>query len=113
MSNKSKVLAIFILILLMILPLGYLEAQIRRISSDKFFGCTEKIYFEKLRLYLIQKNMNAFTKSLSDGIYVGICILFKSGDEVFVTNTTVSSDLIKIRRRGEVTEYWINVEAIE
>ena len=113
MGNISRVLAIFMLVLLRIFLLGHLEAQVRRISSDKFFGCTEKTYFEKLVVYFTQKNMNAFTKGLSDGVYAGLCTLFKSGDEVFVIDTAISSDLIKIRRKGEVAEYWTNVEAIK
>jgi hypothetical protein len=111
MSNKFRVIFVFILIFLISPTMESLQAQSRRISSDKFFGCTEKDYFGKLENYIVQKDMEAFQKGLMAGVLTGKCIIFKSGEEVFLADTAIFSGLIKLRRKGEVVEYWTNIEA--
>ena len=105
---------IFILILLISPALEYLEAQSRKISADNYFGCTDQDYFEKIVSYTIQKDMEAFKKGLMAGISLGKCTVFKSGEEIFRDDTTTSSSvgiLVKVRRKGEIVEYWTPIKA--
>jgi len=114
MTNKPVVGFIFILFLLISPALEYLEAQSRKISGDNYFGCTDRDYFEKLVKYVIQKDEEAFTKSLRDALSLGSCTLFKSGEDIFRHDTTTSSSggiLVKVRRKGEFVEYWVPIKA--
>jgi hypothetical protein len=85
--------------------LGYVEAQSRKISGDNYFGCTDRDYLEKIVIYILQKDMEAFKKSLTTGISLGRCTLFKAGEEIFRSDETASSSmgiLVKVRRKGEI-----------
>ena len=93
--------------------LDHLEAESRRIAGDKFFGCTDLDYHKKLTNYAVQKGMEAFTKDIMDGLLLGKCTLFKSGEEVFLVDTAWFSHLIKLRRKGDTVEYWAIIEAIK
>src|SRR6267142_3962590 len=106
MSKKFRVIFVLILIGLIDPMLEHLEAQSRRISSDNFFGCTDLDYHKKLTNYAVQKNMEAFTKDLTDGLLLGQCTLFKSGEEVFLVDTAFFPGIIKLRRTGDTVEYW-------
>jgi len=113
MSKKFRVIFMLILIGLMNPMLEHVEAESRRISGDKFFGCTDFDYHKKLTNYAVQKDMEAFTKSLTEGLLLGKCTLFKSGEEVFLVDTVVFSGLIKLSRNGDTVEYWTIIEAIK
>ena len=112
MSKKFRVIFMLILIGLMNPMLEHVEAESRRISGDKFFGCTDLDYHKKLTNYAIQRDMEAFTKNLTDGLLLGKCTLFKAGEEVFLVDTALSPGLIKLRRKGDTVEYWTIIEAI-
>ena len=113
MSKKFRVLFMLILIGLLNPMLEHLKAESGRISGDKFFGCTDLDYHKKLTNYAVQKDMEAFTKSLTEGLLLGKCTLFKSGEEVFLVDTVVFSGLIKLSRKGDTVEYWTIIEAIK
>jgi len=89
------------------------EAESRRISSDTFFGCTDFDYHKQLTNYAVQKDRETFTKSLTDGLLLGKCTLFKSGEEVLLVDTAFSPGLIKLRRKDDTVEYWTIREAIQ
>jgi hypothetical protein len=89
------------------------EAQDKRITGDSWFGCTSKEYHGKLINYAVQKDMEAFKKGLTAGVLIGMCVLFKSGELVFLTDTAIFSGLVKVRRKDEVAEYWTNIEAVK
>src|SRR5262245_44778482 len=113
MSKTFRVISMLLLIGLLNPLLEHLEAESRRIAGDKFFGCTDLDYHKKLTNYVVQKDIEAFTKNLTDGLLLGTCTLFKSGEEVFLVDTTLFSDLIKVRRKGDTIEYWVIIEAIK
>ena len=113
MSKKFRVICMLLLIGLINPILDHLEAESRRISGDKCFGCTDLDYHKKLTNYAVQKDMETFTKDLTDCLLRGKCTLFKSGEEVFLVDTTLFSGLIKVRRTGDTVEYWAIIEAIK
>jgi hypothetical protein len=84
----------------------------KHISGGDWFGCTDRDYFEKIARYAAQKDQTAFEKALTAGIAAGICTLFSDGETVYVADTAILSGLVKVRRPGEVVEYWTNLEAI-
>ena len=88
-------------------------AQSKHIVGDSHFGCVSKDYFNKLVGYAVDKDMEAFKKGLVAGMLTGQCTLFKSGEEVFLTDTSIFSGLIQVRRRGDTTAYWTNIEAVK
>ena len=112
MSKKFRAIFMLILIGLINPMLEHVEAESRRISGDKFFGCTDLDYHKKLTNYAVQKDMEAFTKGLTDGLLLGKCTLFKTGEEVVLIDTVMFSGLIKLSRKGDTVEYWAIIEAI-
>ena len=113
MSKKFRVIFMLILMGLIDPMLEHLEAESRRISSDKFFGCIDLDYHKKLTNYAVQKDIETFAKDLTDGLLLGKCTLFKSGEEVFLVDTAFFYGLIKLRRKGDTAEYWTIIEAIK
>ena len=84
-----------------------------RISSDSWFGCTDRDYYEKLLQYLAQNDDEAFKRGLAAGLLTGSCTGFKDGEPVYIMDTAIFSGLIKVRRGGETMEYWTNLEAVK
>lgn len=84
-----------------------------RISEDNYFGCIDRHEYEKLGKYAAHKDEKAFTKRLAANLRVGICTSFKKGETVYIVDTAFWSGLTKVRRRGEIKEYWTNSEALE
>ena len=85
----------------------------RQIVDDHRFGCTNKEYLSKLIRYSVDKDLEAFKKGLVAGIVSKICTLFEKGESVLVVDTAIFSGLVKLRRKGEIKEYWTVLEAIE
>jgi len=113
MRKQLRVICMLLLIGLIHPISDHVEAESRRIAGDKFFGCTDLDYHKKLTNSAVQKDMETFTKDLTDGLLLGKCTLFKSGEEVFLVDTTLFSGLIKVRRKGDTVEYWAIIEAIK
>ena len=113
MSKQWRAIFMFILLGLLDPMFEHVEAERGRISSDTFFGCTDLDYHKKLTHYTVQKDKETFTKSLTDGLLLGKCALFKSGEEVLLVDTAFSPGLIKLRRKGDTVEYWTIREAIK
>jgi hypothetical protein len=67
----------------------HVEAESRRIAGDKFFGCTDLDYHKKLTNSAVQKNMETFTKDLTDGLLLGKCTLFGSVSKVEMAMVTL------------------------
>ena len=87
-------------------------AQSMRITRSGF-GCQSREYYDKISGCVSDGDKEAFEKTLMVGILSGECTLFKVGEEVFLTDTAIFSMLVKVRRKGEIVEYWINSKAIE
>ncbi len=43
---------------------------------------------------------------------LGCLALIIVGETVYLTDTGIFSGVVKVRKRGETTEYWTNMEAI-
>jgi len=85
----------------------------KRISGDNWVDCTDRKYFEKLGEYAVQKDEQAFKRALAAGILTGTCTWLKNGEIVYITDTAIFSGLVKVRRKGELQEFWTNIEAVK
>ena len=83
----------------------------KTIRGQNWFGATSKELFEKLVKYSTQKDAVAFGKVMTAGLQTGETTFFKDGETVLLMDTAFFSGLFKVRRRGEVAEYWTNYEA--
>lgn len=83
------------------------------ISGKTRFGCATKEYFRKLVGFAVNDDTEAFKRSLAAGILAGQCIIFQNGEPVFLADTSILAGLVKVRRKGDVEEYWTNLEAVK
>jgi hypothetical protein len=89
------------------------DAQSRQIAGDHRYGCTSRDYYVQLIGYVVQNDGEAFKKGLTAGMLAGACVMFKSGEPVFIADTAILSELVKVHRQGETPEYWTNIEAVK
>ncbi len=87
-------------------------AQSRSISGDSYFGCVTRELREKIGLYHIDGDKQAFKDAMLAALQSGTCTVFKSGEEVYVTDTAIFSGMVKVRRKGQTVEYWTSLEAV-
>ena len=83
----------------------------RQINGTNRFGCSDRELYEKLGSYAAQEDMAAFSQVLAAGLVSEACTKFAAGEEVFIADTAIFSGLVKVRRKGEMAEYWTNLEA--
>ncbi len=83
------------------------------ISGDHFFGCRERSVYEKLEEYAAEKDTQAFGEALFAELLTGQCRSFQKGEPVFITDTAFFSGLVKVRRKGDIAEYWTVLEAVK
>ena len=83
-----------------------------KIAIDKAIGCTDSDYFKKLMSMIYQKDTEAFTKGFLTKAATGDCVLFSLGETVALTDTAVFSELVQVRKRGDMKEFWVITEAI-
>jgi len=109
-----------LLLAFLLIPTTPLAAQTSRpITSEHSFGCRSEEYLDELVGYAAEKDLEAFRKGLSTGLLLGECTLFKKGEEVLVIDTKIFAEpkhfagLAKVRREGEVEEYWIDIAAVK
>lgn len=88
-------------------------AQGKHVAGSSHFGCVSKDYFQRLVGFAVQKDMEAFKKGLVAGVGAGQCTMFKSGEEVFLTDTAIFSGLVQIRRKGDIVSYWTNIKTVK
>lgn len=84
-----------------------------RISGSNYIGCRSKETFEKMIQYAVQRDNEAFKRMLAAGLFTGECTTLTSGETVYVVETAVLKGMVKIRRKGEIIEYWTQIEAIK
>jgi hypothetical protein len=80
------------------------------ITKEGAFACTDKDYFQKSVGYVAQGDNAAFMKAFSAGLATNLCTTFKRGEKVFRTGG--SWGLVKVRREGELQEYWTVSEVV-
>lgn len=88
------------------------SAGARRIDGENKFGCRSRDYFSKLGRYAAQNDREAWSRALEEGALSGECILFEADEPVFVTDTALFSGLVKVRRKGKLTEFWTDFETV-
>jgi uncharacterized protein YraI len=84
-----------------------------RIAGDHWFGCSNKDQFKRISRYAAQGDEAAFSQGLAQAILGGTGYLFSRGEEVFIADTSLMSGLVKVRPKGQMAEYWTNIEAID
>ncbi len=89
------------------------QGTAKRIAGNDSIGCKSKNYYSKLVEYAAVKDNEAFKKGLMTGMASGQCTSFKRGEPVFVTDTSIFSGLIQVRRKGGNVEYWTSLEWVK
>lgn len=88
---------------------GHAQSLKMKISDDAYWGCTDIGYHHTLVTYMLQGDPKAFDKAFEAMLRAKVCTDFKKGEEVFLTGETSSSgpfELERLRRVGELKEYW-------
>lgn len=83
------------------------------VTGNNQYGCTDKGYYSKLIGLVADQDKAAFEQELSTGIATGQCTVFHTGEEVFLSGTAILSGVVKLRRKGETSEYWTAMETIK
>lgn len=81
------------------------------IMSDKTFGCLSKSYLNNLHNFVAQEDRLAFGKALTSGLSLDLCTMFKKGAPVYLIKAGLLKS--KIRRKGDMTEYWVSSESLK
>jgi hypothetical protein len=76
-------------------------------------GCVNEDDHGRLARYANQKDVEALKKFLTIKLLAGQCTAFSVGEKVEVVETALFSGLIKIRRRGDIQEFWTNFEYVK
>ncbi len=111
--NTMKRIGLAFLLIAACLAYAPAYAQNHYVVGESHFGCGSKDYFSKLVGYAVDKDIEAFKKGLAVGLLTGQCTLFKNGETVFVTDTSIFSGLVQVRRKGDTTTYWTNMETVK
>lgn len=82
------------------------------ITSANKWGCTDREYVGKLFGFVADQDKEAFMRGIAEGLATGRCTTFEVGEPVFLADTAIMSGLVKVRRKGETSEYWTAMEAI-
>jgi hypothetical protein len=82
----------------------------RIVIAVEMAGCAQLESLDKLNDYIDQGDPTAYGRSLSQAIFDGQCILFTYGEEVYVIDAARSK--VRVRLRGDTTEYWTSRRAI-
>jgi len=85
----------------------------RAIAGGHWVGCIDRDYHSKMNMYLVQDDLEAFKVALAARIAAGICTRFVAKERVFIADTAIFSGLVKLRREGDILEYWTNLESLE
>lgn len=99
-------------------PLPVTQEEVRdatdgsRAVIDDRFGCQTREVFERQVDYALQKDEQAWTQLMTAAMMTGECTQFEVGERVFITDSTWTG-LVKIRRRGEIEEFWTYYETIK
>lgn len=88
-------------------------AGAKRISGANQWGCQSREEITDLRRLLIEGDKEAFGERMALDLVAGRCAAFEDGDVVFVRDTAVFAGIVKVRRQGDVEEYWTAIEAVE
>lgn len=85
----------------------------KRIFVGTWFGCTDLKHLAELTQLVDQGKRGAFQTLLGIGQITGTCTVFKDGEVVYLADEPILRSFIKVRREGEVQEYWTFTEAVK
>lgn len=104
---KTRLLAITILGAIISTPTYASDLYIKNSSK---YGCIDKDYFDKTIEMVAQGDREAFAKILGAGIATGVCTMFTANEPVYLVKSGILT--IKIRRKGDVAEYWVDTQSV-
>ena len=91
---------------------GFITGEKRTILGDGRLGCKVQSDIENHQKYLKQGDSIAAEKLGITGILSGQCLVFKNFDEVIIQEYAVWSGLVRVRKTGDIAEYWVSTSAI-
>jgi hypothetical protein len=84
----------------------------KAIQGKGRIGCVSRADYDKLTSYVAAGDREGFSRLLELGLATGTCVAFKEGETVYVLDVAVLSAAVKVRRQGELNEYWTAIEAV-
>ncbi len=90
-----------------------LVGQARTITEDFYFGFAYRSDIDKFLEYVKQGDNDAARSFVLIGLLANLCTKFNKGEIVYVMGVDYPSLLVKVRRKGEVREYWTPILAVE
>ena len=91
---------------------GFITGEKRTILGDGHLGCKVQSDIENHKKYLNQGDRIAAEKLGIAGILSGQCLVFKNFDEVIIQEYAVWSGMVRVRKAGDIAEYWVSTSAI-
>ncbi|MFZ2279917.1 MAG: DUF4339 domain-containing protein [Prosthecobacter sp.] len=85
----------------------------KTIEGQNWYGASSKELFEKLVQYSVQGDSAAYKKLMLAGLQTGDTTFFKDHEKVLIMDTALFSGLVKVRRTGDVAEFWTSLEAVK
>jgi hypothetical protein len=82
------------------------------ITGGFWFGSTSKEFLEKGRGMMQAKDNDALARLVEIGLQTGTAIVLNPGEEVTVVDYSIMASTLKVRRRGEVQDYWTFMPAV-
>lgn len=93
--------------------LAFATPGIHSVAGGSWIGCVSKDVHSKLTSYSVAGDKAAFRKAAVKALQNGDCTMLSTGESVQLTDTSVFSGMVKVRRVGDTDEYWTNIEAIK
>ena len=109
---KIKTIATLLVLGILMSP-AIAQVNKYQIKGDGWFGCVTKELHDEIIGYAVAGDEEAFKSALASGLMTGECTMFKDGETVYLEDTSIWSGMIQVRRPGETTKYWTNLEAAE
>lgn len=76
-------------------------------------GCINESDLDKFMDYSRTKDTDAFQSLLDVLVLTGQAKIFQKDDQVYYLDLRIFKETVKIRKKGDTTEYWAFREAIE
>ncbi len=83
------------------------------ITRGNFYGFVLESDLDKISEYLVAKDEEAFEKAMMVLLLSDMAIPLQKGDMVYIVDRNVWNHTVKIRKKGELTEYWAFKQVVE
>ena len=107
---KSIFAYILAFMLMALPPAAHADERQVKISAP---ACISKEWADKIIDANADGDKEAFVKLAQVGIASGKCIMLDQGERVFLEDSTFSGADAKVRRKGDVTDYWTFLGAVQ